>query len=116
MKVVYSLEEYLVMVRTVDTATARAQLEHLVDQARDHGDSIIIERDGRPAAALVPVAVLDRQRRDRQSFVEALKEFQAGVQTDLSEAEVGELIDREVAAVRQERFERDQAEGRPQKP
>ena len=100
------------MVRVIDTFKARAQLGRLVDEARYRGDTTIIQKNGQPAAALVPLDVLESQKRARQSFMEALDEFQAGVQTDLSEAEVGALIDREVAAVRRERYERERAKGR----
>lgn len=91
------------MVRTVDTTTARAELEQLVDRARDRGDSVIIERDGQPAAALVPVDVLERQRQARAEVLKAIDGFRAGIETDLTGPEIEQLIDQEVAAARQER-------------
>ena len=101
------------MVRTIDSTTARDQLEHLIDQAHDRGDSVIIERNGQPAAALVPVDVLERQRQARSDVLQAIRKYQAGVKTDLSDPEIEQLIDREAAAARQEKRGRHKQSSQP---
>ena len=69
------------MVRTLDIATAKAEFEYLIEQARDCGASVIIERNGQPVAAIVPVQVLENQAKSRQGFREALHAFHAGLKT-----------------------------------
>jgi prevent-host-death family protein len=47
-----------VTMRTTSLAEAKAHLSELVDQVEHHGRKIVILRHGKPAAALVPVAVI----------------------------------------------------------
>jgi prevent-host-death family protein len=43
--------------RTTSLARAKANLSKIVDEAEHHGKRIVILRHGKPAAAVVPVAV-----------------------------------------------------------
>ncbi len=47
----------LVHVRTTSLVAAKAHLSELVDEAEHRGKRILILRHGKPAAAIVPVAV-----------------------------------------------------------
>lgn len=88
------------MIRTVQTVEARARLGQLVDQARYRGDSVIIEKNGQPAAALVPLELLYKHQRTKRDAAKAFRDFAEDASTGLSEDEIARLIDREVATVR----------------
>ncbi len=76
---------------------AKAHLSELVDQAEHYGKRIVILRNGKPAAAIVPVAVAtpkrprarglsdDEARRSVEAFVEefSIKEPHASAVEDL---------------------------------
>ena len=68
-------------VRKTSLEEAKTNLSELVDQAEHHGRTVVILRHGKPAAALVPVAVvLPRpRRRKRLTFAEARRSVEAFV-------------------------------------
>jgi len=55
------------MIKKVNAIKARQNLGQLLEEVYYNGDQIVIERAGRPMAAVVPVWQLEqwRQRRDR---------------------------------------------------
>ena len=53
------------MAKRVSAAQAKAQLAELVAQVSHRGDHYIIERRGKPIAALVTVEELEKLERDR---------------------------------------------------
>ena len=87
------------MTRIVSATEAGAELGQLLDRARERGDSIIIEKDGRPAAALVPMEKYEQIMQSRRRAREAISEFQKHV-SPLPDAELDALIDQEIDVVR----------------
>ena len=57
-------------VRKASLAEAKAHLSELVDEAEHRGKRIMILRHGKPAAAIVPVAVVTRKRRTKRALSE----------------------------------------------
>jgi len=86
----------------VSTLDLRAGLGELIDRVRLRFDELIIERKGKPVAALIPIArlrALEKLAKRHSDELEALQlQHLAGL--DLTEAEVDRLVDEEVVAVR----------------
>ena len=75
-------------------AHAKAHLSELVDEAEHHGKRTVILRHGKPAAALVPVALAMPPRRPRAMTTEEIDAFfkELGEQGDPALSPVDELI------------------------
>ena len=76
------------MERKLGITKARKELSRLVDQVRVAGDSIVIERHGRPAAALVPIDVYEQWKCERQELLSAIRQAQ---QTNV-DADPGQVV------------------------
>ncbi len=65
----------MVTMRKTSLAHAKAHLSEIVDAAEHHGKRIVILRHGKPAAAIVPVAVAvpARPRRPRTRNAKAME-------------------------------------------
>lgn len=88
--------------RTVATAELKAQLDELLAAVRERGESVVIEEDGRPVAAIVSADRFDAMEHSRERFLEAVR------RTWAANADVpDEVLQQEVeAAVREVRAER----------
>jgi prevent-host-death family protein len=53
------------MDQTIGITEARSRLGELVDQVRYRGDTVVLVKSGKPAAALVPFEMLEMWRRAR---------------------------------------------------
>ena len=47
-------------VRTINAGAARVKFGQLLDEVHYKGDQFIIERDGRPMAAVIPLSLLEK--------------------------------------------------------
>ena len=65
------------------------------------GDKYIVERNGEPIAAVVPIELYNQWRREREAFFEKLQEVQE--RSGLSPEEADQLAAEAVQAVRQAR-------------
>jgi prevent-host-death family protein len=88
------------MTQTVSVAEASSRLESLLRQVSDHRDDIVIERQGKPAAVLIPFTDYEKWRRLReQERAAALEEFRqlgeriAAPNQDLTEEQAIALAD-----------------------
>jgi prevent-host-death family protein len=72
--------------RTTSLADAKARLSELVDAAEHRGQRIVILRNGKPAAAIVPFDVVAEKRRRPMPREEAEKSVLAFVE-EFSSAE-----------------------------
>lgn len=75
------------MDKTIGIAEARTSLREIVDQVQQKGDSFIINRNGKPAAAVVPVQVYENWRRERKAFFDQVRTFQKRANLDPVEAD-----------------------------
>ena len=78
------------MKKTVSTIEVRRQLGEILDRVALRHDQYIIERKGKPLAAVVPIEKLEQLERAARSFLLALVERQ---RSSLTQAEADELAD-----------------------
>jgi prevent-host-death family protein len=89
------------MDKNIGIAEARTTLRELVDQVQMKGESFIISRNGKPAAAVVPVQVYESWKRERKAFFDQVRTFQQRANLDPEEAD--KLALEAVRAVRKKR-------------
>ncbi len=78
------------MKKTVSTIEVRKRLGEILDRVALRHDQFIIERKGKPLAAVVPIEKLEQLERAARSFLLALVERQ---KSSLTQAEADELAD-----------------------
>ena len=89
-------------------AEARQRFSRILDDVRESDEPVIIEKSGVPVAALVPLTVLDRDRRwaaeraERMALLERMRRPFRDVPTEEIETQVRKAI----ASVRAERGRR----------
>ena len=77
---------------------AREKFSDLVEQVQYLGATYIIARNGKPAAAIVPIEVYESWKRERKAFFVSIRRAQQ--QSGLSPEEAEELAAEAVAAIR----------------
>lgn len=65
------------MERQISSQELRAQLGEAIDAVRLRGDRYIIERRGKPVAALVPIDVLEREREQRGRLADLFEQMRS---------------------------------------
>lgn len=88
------------MVNEVSAVNFRQNLGEMLNQVQYRNDAIVINKDGKPVAALVDAELFGRIRRMRERF-DALTARIAAAYADVPEAEGLAEIDTAVAEVRQ---------------
>lgn len=63
------------MERELNARQAREGFSTLLDQVQYQGDTYIINRNGKPAAAVVPLKVYETWRRQREAFFVRVQEM-----------------------------------------
>lgn len=89
------------MLQQVGVTEARGKFGELVDQVRYRGDTVVLVKSGKPAAAIVPFAWLERYRKDRAAAFQVVAEVRSQNE-DIPEAELQALLDESIQAVRQQ--------------
>ena len=64
------------MEKELGITEARKQFASLVEHVKYQGDSYVIVRRGKPAAALVPINIYDRWRKEREQLFEVISKIQ----------------------------------------
>lgn len=86
---------------TVGVTEARGRLGEIVDKVRYQGDTVVLMKSGKPAAAIVPYAMFERwkaERADLFAVVDEIRQRNQGL--DMSEEELSEVIDSVIREVR----------------
>jgi prevent-host-death family protein len=89
-------ERLLDMEKTLGVTKAREKFGDLVEQVQYQGDTYIINRNGKPAAAIVPIGVYENWKKERDAFFDIIRKSQqeANITPDeadrLAEEAVGE--------------------------
>lgn len=65
------------MRKTVNAMKARGKLGQILEEVYYRGDQYVIERAGKPMAAVVPVEQYDQWRKERAAFFELVDEIRA---------------------------------------
>jgi len=79
---------------------AREEFSTIVEQVQHQGDTYVISRHGKPAAAVVPIQVYEEWKRQRNEFFEFIR--QAQQEADLSPEEAEQIAAEAVRVVRAE--------------
>ena len=87
------------MVKKVNALKARQNLGQLLEEVYYKGDQYIIERAGKPMAAVVPVWQLEEWQKRRERFFSMVEEIQAKNQEVPSEV-IAQEVREAVQAVR----------------
>lgn len=87
------------MVRKVSAMTVRDRLGQLLEEVHYKGDTVIIERAGRPMAVLVPLAEYERLRAHRAERFRVYERIKARTRR-IPAAELDRAIDEGVRAAR----------------
>lgn len=83
------------VVKKVNALKARKNLGQLLEEVYYKGDQYVIERAGRPMAAVVPVWQLEEWQKRRERFfgmVEELREKTKDVKPEIIERDVAEAV------------------------
>lgn len=83
------------MVKEINAYDARKNFGELLSQVYYRGDQVIINRSGKPVAAMVPVDWLKQWRQRRESFfrrVEAIGECNKDIAPGVIEKEIEEAV------------------------
>ena len=86
------------MERKLGITQAREEFSTVIEQVQYQGDSYIISRHGKPAAAVVPVEVYENWRRQREEFFDLIHRIRQ--EANLTHEEAERLAAEAVAAVR----------------
>jgi prevent-host-death family protein len=83
------------VVKKVNALKARQQLGQLLEEVYYRGDQYIIERAGKPMAAVVPVWFIDEWQKRRERFFAMIDDVHArnaDVPPDIIEREIAEAV------------------------
>ena len=86
------------MERMLGIAKAREDFSTIIEQVQYQGESYIISRHGKPAAAVVPVEVYQTWKRQREEFFDLIR--QAQQEANLAPEQAERLAAEAMAAVR----------------
>jgi len=86
------------MEKVLGVTEARKKFSNIVEQVQHGGDTYLISRYGKPAAAVVPVEVYENWQRQREGFFDLVRSMQN--EADLSPEEADQVAVEAVAAIR----------------
>jgi prevent-host-death family protein len=90
------------MDKEIGVTEARKQFASLIEQVKHQHDSYVIIRNGKRAAALVPVEAYDRQVRERERLFEAIANLQVANQGVDPDDALADVLDAQRAVRSQE--------------
>jgi len=86
------------MEKVLGVTEARNKFSNIVEQVQHRGDTYLISRYGKPAAAVVPVEVYEDWQRQREEFFDLIRDAQK--EADLSPEEAARIASEVEAAIR----------------
>jgi prevent-host-death family protein len=86
------------MQKTISAFEARRQFGSVLDDVAGRGDHVIVERHGKPVAAVLPISFYERWNTRRERFFSMLEEI--AERSDLSEEEAEQFAEEAVRWVR----------------
>jgi antitoxin (DNA-binding transcriptional repressor) of toxin-antitoxin stability system len=89
------------MLKKIAALRLRQQLGEVLNAVHFLGDEYIVERNGKPLAAVVPVGIAIKREQAKKNLLEMMKRKTAF--DAMGEEEFDKMIDREVQAVRRRR-------------
>jgi prevent-host-death family protein len=89
----------MAMLKKISAMKARQNLGQLLNEVSIRGDSYIIERAGKPLAALVDMERFQQMQEDHNAALEALQKFW-GKMTGADNQEIGDAIEEALRTAR----------------
>ena len=86
------------MQKVVGVTEARKKFSNIIEQVQHRGDTYLVSRYGKLAAAVVPIEVYEEWQHQREEFFDLIRNMQK--EADLSPEEADELAAEAQAAVR----------------
>lgn len=86
------------MEKVLGMTKARTEFGILIERVQHQGDTYIIERHGKPAAAVVPMKVYEEWKRQRSEFLDFIRQTQQDI--DLTPDEADQIAAEAVKAIR----------------
>jgi len=80
------------MIQSIGVTEARSKFGELVDQVRYRGDTVVLTKSGKPAAAIVPFEFLEKLQQEREELFSVIDEVQAQ-NRDLDTLSEDDLLD-----------------------
>jgi prevent-host-death family protein len=90
---------------TITAAAAREQWDEIIDRVKTREARFLVERDGKPVAALISaheLEILERYQREREEDFKALDRMRAAF-ADVPDDEIEQEIEKALANVRAQR-------------
>ena len=89
------------MDRVIGVTEARSRFGEIVDKVQYQGDTVVLEKNGKPAAALISFALFEKFLKNRDAAFQVVTEVQEqNKDLELSEDELLEFINEAVHEVR----------------
>jgi prevent-host-death family protein len=73
------------MEKTIGAFEVRRKFGELLDEVT-RGDKVVVERHGKPVAAVVPIELYEQWKRERQRFFDQMREISERVNLEPDEA------------------------------
>jgi prevent-host-death family protein len=86
------------MEKTIGAFEVRRSLGRILQEVAANGDRVVVERNGRPVAAVVPIDVYNQWKRSRAEFFERMR--RASEHANMATDEADQLAAEAIAAVR----------------
>lgn len=91
------------MERRLGVTEARSRLGTIVDKVQYQGDTVVLEKNGKPAVAVIPYTLFEQFRRQRDDAYQVVLDVQQQNQDlELSEDQLLDLLDEAVHTVRKQ--------------
>ena len=89
------------MDRVMDVTEVRSRFGEIVDKVQYQGDTVVLEKNGRPAAALISFTLFEKFLKSREAAYQVVSEVQQQNQDlELSEEELLAFVNEAVHEVR----------------
>lgn len=89
------------MDRVIGVTEARSRFGEIVDKVQYQGDTVVLEKNGKPAAALISFALFEKFLKSREAAFQVVTEVQEqNKDLDMSEDELLDFINEAVHEVR----------------
>jgi prevent-host-death family protein len=89
------------MDRVLGVTEARSRFGEIVDKVQYQGDTVVLEKNGKPAAAIIPFALFEKFLKNREAAFQVITEVQEqNKDLDMSEDELLDFINEAVHEVR----------------
>ena len=93
------------MEKVIGITEIRTEIGTIVEKVHNRGDVYIIQRHGKPAAAVVPLEIYEQWKRERDAFFDTIRGVSENV--DLTPDQAGRIASEAIASVRTDQTERE---------